>query len=176
MKTVRFFIAFLLPLFLTSCSGVYNSDKLKAGHIFEPQDYFEDETVSDYQIIDTLEEFERYIIARVYESDETRVPIGHADAKFSFGGGTKIRDYGIANFDNQFIIYPDFMYLGHLKDGYLLGALPGGFKNPDKGILHIRGEMITDFKYKRIDLKENTDSVKCSYRVDGDWFVDWVIL
>lgn len=174
MKTISPFITLLILLFLVSCSGIYDSDDLKAGYIFEPQDSYDTKTVDDFEIIDTMEDFERYIIIDPGDPDLIKGGDFHSgDIPIHISGSDR---YGIANFDNQFIVCPDFMYLSQLKDGYFVGLLPGGFKNPVEGILHVRGEMITDFKYKSINLKDNTDSVKCSYRVDGDWFVDWVVL
>lgn len=120
--------------------------------------------VNDFGVIDTLPEFERYIIVDTAAHD--RKPIYLPFLPTAHGNGMEFKSnlrlkYGAKSFDNKIVIFPRFHEFIDLTNGYYGVRL---YLNTDVwGILHVRGQMVTDVKYDWLSNDPKTGNILAGY-------------
>jgi hypothetical protein len=186
VKSLINFGAILTVLLLVSCGEhIDSTEKLQAGYKFRKDSVFymkinrigKDDsikyTLKDFTILDTFPEFERYIIGDSQAGHRFRIPdkLGNGGA-----GGTvetpHTFNYGAANFNGEIVIFPRFWQWVDLGNGYF-GVRK--YRNTNElGVLHIRGEMITDIKYESLAVDSLTHQIICGYRVNENLLYDTI--
>ena len=188
---MKYVLVLLVFVMAASCGEhIDSNDELVAGYQFKRDTVFWMKTnswfesrdsipyhVNDFGVVDTLAEFERYIIVDTASKD---LPPVHVPYITSPNGGPVSVDvdlrfrYGAKNYDNEVVIFPRFNELLDLGSGYF-GVRK--FRNQEVwGVLHIRGEMITDIKYTMLKVDSLTGNIVGSYQVIGGMAYDTLIV
>ncbi len=186
MERLKITCLLLFTLLLASCGEHIDSNEdLKAGYRFKKDSVFyrkvnrlgENDsikfTLKDFTILDTFPEFERYIIGDSQGGHKFLIPdkLGNGGA-----GGTvetpRTFNYGAANFDGEIVIFPRFWQWMDLGHGYF--GVRKYRNTPEFGVVHIRGEMITDIKYTLLSNDSFTHQIICGYSVNESLLYDTI--
>lgn len=160
---------------------VDSNEDLKAGYKFQKDSVFyrkvetwfhQDSikfTLEDFTIVDTLHEFERYIIVDTCGGRGIPIPVPGTNSGKAVINSSITFNYGAANFNGEIVIFPRFgewMDLGH---GYF--GVRKYRNSMEWGVLHIRGEMITDIKYHSF-VKDTSNQLICEYSYNNTLMYD----
>lgn len=176
-RVVLFFVALALLLACGRAADDYH--QMKSGYRFKNGPVLYETrlngdsvpfTVDSFVVVDTLPELGRYIIGF---NRQRLPPMPVPD--FQSGGvhvldPAKTMHYGAADFDGNIIIFPQFLVWNYLGDGYV--AVAHHINDDACGLLHLRGELVTDMTYR--ELKYDSASGKIlglHFRVNN-WVYD----
>lgn len=171
MKQLPLSILIGMLLLLVSCGEYVDAPEvMQKGYIFRSDDsiaryhnglFGSDSTVfgfSDFEVVDTLPKFGKYEV--VLYAGRAPIPIfsPSSSRKARVESSDDIWLYGVADFDHSITIFPAYSNWYYVAPGiYAFKKFP--INKTNWGLLHVRGEVITDFDYLKFEYDSLSNAI-----------------